>query len=78
MNKMLEKLKEINVKIIEQCSDDEEKSKQLLIQKIIDEDNCFMKMNVDVAYALLRELNIDESMLKETYLELINPVSHSK
>ena len=37
-----------------------------------------MKMNVDVAYALLRELNIDESMLKETYLELINPVSHSK
>ncbi len=78
MNKMLEKLKEINVKIIEQCSDDEEKSKQLLIQKILDEDNCFMKMNVDVAYALLRELNIDESMLKETYLELINPVSHSK
>lgn len=46
MNKMLEKLKEINVKIIEQCSDDEEKSKQLLIQKILDEDNCFMKMNV--------------------------------
>ena len=78
MNKMLEKLKEINVKIIEQCSDDEEKSKQLLIQKILDQDNCFMKMNVDVAYALLRELNIDESMLKETYLELINPVSHSK
>lgn len=78
MNKMLEKLKEINVKIIEQCSDDEEKSKQLLIQKILDEDNCFMKMNVDVAYAILRELNIDESMLKETYLELINPVSHSK
>ena len=78
MNKMLEKLKEINVKIIEQCSDDEEKSKQLLIQKILDEDNCFMKMNVEVAYALLRELNIDESMLKETYLELINPVSHSK
>ncbi len=78
MNKMLEKLKEINVKIIEQCSDDEEKSKQLLIQKILDEDNCFMKMNVDVAYALLRELNIDDSMLKETYLELINPVSHSK
>ncbi len=78
MYKMLEKLKEINVKIIEQCSDDEEKSKQLLIQKILDEDNCFMKMNVDVAYALLRELNIDESMLKETYLELINPVSHSK
>ena len=78
MNKMLEKLKEINVKIIEQCSDDEEKSKQLLIQKILDEDNCFMKMNVDVAYALLRELNIDESMLKDTYLELINPVSHSK
>ena len=78
MNKMLEKLKQINVKIIEQCSDDEEKSKQLLIQKILDEDNCFMKMNVDVAYALLRELNIDESMLKETYLELINPVSHSK
>ena len=67
MNKMLEKLKEINVKIIEQCSDDEEKSKQLLIQKILDEDNCFMKMNVDVAYALLRELNIDESIMKETY-----------
>ena len=78
MNKMLEKLKEINVKIIEQCSADEEKSKQLLNQNILDEDNCFMKMNVDVAYALLRELNIDESMLKETYLELINPVSHSK
>lgn len=78
MDKMLKNLKEINAKLIGQCSDDEKRSKQLIIQKILNEDNCFMKMNADVAYALLRELNIDEDMLRETYLELINPVSNSK
>ncbi len=69
---MLEKLIEINNSIINQTINEQEKEKHLLIKKILDDKNCFLKMNIETSYALLRELNIPEENIKSTYLDLID------
>lgn len=71
---MLDKLIEINNNIIIQNNDEEKKKKHLLIQKILNDKQCFLKMNIETAYAILRELNIPEDNLKDYYLNLINPI----
>ena len=70
---MLEKLIEINNSIINQTTNEQEKEKHLLIKKILDDKNCFLKMDIETSYALLRELNISEENIKSTYLDLIDP-----
>ncbi len=72
---MLEQLVEINNQIINQISDEEKKEKHLLIKKILDDKQCFLKMNIETSYAILRELNIPEENLKSTYLNLIDPIN---
>lgn len=69
---MLEKLIEINNYIIEQTTDEEKKEKHLLIKKILNDKQCFLKMNIETSYALLRELNIPEENLKSVYSDLIS------
>ena len=69
---MLEKLIEINNNIINQTTDEEKKKKHLLIKKILSDKQCFLKMNIETSYALLRELNIPEKEIKEKYQELID------
>ena len=69
---MLEKLIEINNSIINQTTNEQEKEKHLLIKKILDDKNCFLKMDIETSYALLRELNISEENIKSTYLDLID------
>ena len=70
---MLEKLIEINQTIIQQTTDEEKRKKHLLIKKILDDKQCFLKMNIETSYALLRELNIPEEDLRDIYSMLINP-----
>lgn len=70
---MLEKLIEINNNIINQTTNEKEKEKHLLIKKILDDKNCFLKMDIETSYALLRELNIPDKNIKNTYLNLIDP-----
>ena len=72
---MLEKLIEINNNIINQTNDDEKKRKHLLIKKMLNDKQCFLKINIETAYALLRELNIPEEDLKNVYLGLIDPIN---
>lgn len=69
---MIEKLREINDRIIDQTNNEEVKKKQLLIKKILKEDDCFLKMNIETSYALLRELMIPEEQLKDIYMKLID------
>ena len=69
---MLEKLIKINDYIISQVIDEEKKEKHLLIKKILSDKHCFLKMNIETSYAILRELNIPEEYLKSTYLNLID------
>ena len=70
---MLEKLIEVNNNIINQTNDEEKKKKHLLIKKILDDKQCFFKMDIETSYALLRELNIPEENIKNTYSKLIDP-----
>ncbi|MGN1323561.1 MAG: hypothetical protein ACI4VT_06160 [Bacilli bacterium] len=70
---MLEKLIEINNNIINQTNDEEKKKKHLLIKKILDDKQCFLKMNIETSYALLRELNVPEESIKNIYSNLIDP-----
>ena len=69
---MIEKLRKINSDIIIQTSDEQKKKKHLLIAKLLKDQQCFLKMNIETSYALLRELNIPEEEIKEKYQELID------
>ena len=73
---MLEKLIEINNIIINQTNDEKKKEKHLLIKKILDYKQCFLKMDIETSYALLRELNIPENDLKSVYSNLIDPSNY--
>ena len=69
---MLEKLKKINNLLIESYSDNEkELKKQLLIKDILEKENCFLKMSIEYAFSIFRDLNIEEKDLKTIYCELI-------
>ena len=72
---MLEELIKTNDLIISTCNDYEKKKKHLLIKKMLDDKECFLKINIETAYALLRELNISEENLKNVYLDLIDPIN---
>lgn len=70
---MIEELKNINEKYIEEYKENpKELKKYELIKKILNEKDCFSKMNIEYAYAILRDLNIPEDKIKEVYLELIS------
>lgn len=69
---MLEKLRHINDKFLEIKTDNDELKKHQLIRKILNDDKCFFKMNVEQAYAILRDLDFSEEELKEIYSELID------
>ena len=69
---MLDKLKKINEKLIKLNHDNQEiLTKQLLIQKILKEEDCFQKIDVETAFNILKDLQIPEENLKDIYLNLI-------
>lgn len=59
-------------KLIEENKDNTEKyEKYKLIKKILNKDDCFLNMNIEYAYAILRDLGVPEKKIKDVYLELI-------
>lgn len=69
---MIEKLRNINEKLIKLYENNkEEYEKQILIRKILKDETSFFKMDIEHAYAVLRDLKIDENDLKKIYCELI-------
>ncbi len=70
---MLEKLKKINNLIIDNNHDNEKiLTKHLIIKEILEDKNCFLKMDIEYAYSILRDLQIKEEDLKSVYCELID------
>lgn len=69
---MLEKLVQVNNNIINQTNDEEKKKKHILIKKILDDKQCFFKMDIETSYAILRELNVPEESIKNIYSNLID------
>lgn len=70
---MLEKLVQVNNNIINQTNDEEKKKKHILIKKILNDKQCFFKMDIETSYAILRELNVPEESIKNIYSNLIDP-----
>lgn len=69
---MIDKLKDINKQLILLNKDNKkELDKQLIIKKILEEKDCFLKMSIENAYGILRDLKIDEMDLRKVYMELI-------
>ena len=59
-------------KLIQENKDNKEKiEKYKLIKEILNKENCFLNMNIEYAYAILRDLDVPEGKLKDVYLELI-------
>lgn len=70
---MIEKLQTINNNLINQNNHNSQRQKKYqIIKQILDIPNCFLKMTIEQAYAILRDLQIPETNLKETYLILID------
>ncbi|MCX4249721.1 MAG: hypothetical protein OSJ65_08210 [Bacilli bacterium] len=70
---MIEKLRLINKDIIDTTLDSNVKDRHLIINEIMEDDNCFFKMNIEYAYAILRDLGIPEEELEYIYFKLIDP-----
>lgn len=47
--------------------------KQKAIKELLQEENCFFKMPIEVAYAILRDLQVQEADIKKIYSRLISP-----
>jgi len=70
---MIEKLIEINNRIISSGIEKEDDlKKQLLIQKLLKDKKCFFKMDIQTAFSLLTDLKIQNEDLKKVYSELID------
>ena len=69
---MIEKLKDINEKLIAVNNDNpKELKKQILIKEILDQKDCFLNISIEYAYSILRDLGIPETELKNVYSDLI-------
>ena len=72
---MLNKLRDINYKLIDYYKDNAiEYKKQLKIKNILIDDACFHNIKIEVAYSILRDLKISEEDLKSVYMQLITPL----
>ena len=69
---MIEKLREINDDILSTTEDTDVINRHVLIKSILDDDNCFFKMNIEYAYAILRDIGIPENVLRYIYMKLID------
>lgn len=70
---MLNKLREINDRLINIYKNDpQELKKQNLIKEILKNDRCFFEIDISTAYQILSDLKIKEKDLKTVYLELID------
>ena len=71
---MLEKLKQINNTKLELYNKDKEKQKiYQLIANLLEVDNLFLKIDMETAYAILRDLDFEEKELNQIYCQLIDP-----
>jgi hypothetical protein len=69
---MIEELKKITEKLICINKDNaDELRKYIIIQKILKKGDCFLNMDIEYAYSILRDLKIPDEQIRKIYLELI-------
>lgn len=76
---MIEQLRMITIKLIQEKKDNpKEVKKYELIQEILKNENCFLDMNIEISYAILRDLGFKEKDLKHVYSLLIDSSNYKK
>ena len=69
---MRQELININNKLIHLYKNNEELlEKQLLIKKILEDENCFYKLSIETSYQILEDLKIEKKDLYKIYISLI-------
>ena len=69
---IIDELRKINDKLISINKDNpDELNKQLLIKRILKEDNPFHKINIELSYSILRDLRVPEDKIKTIYMDII-------
>ena len=72
LNKLREKNIELEQKFLNQ-NDDKNVTIQRVISQLLKDEKCFLKMSIEHAYGILRELNVKPEMYEKIYLELTKP-----
>ncbi len=71
---MIDKLRRFNNELLNHYDvNSKEYELQLKIKNILVDDACFYRIKIETAYAILRDLGIQESDLKSVYKQLIKP-----
>ena len=69
---IINELRKINDKLIVlNQNNKDELNKQLLIKRILKEDNCFSKINTDISFSILKDLRVPEDKIKNIYMSII-------
>lgn len=68
---MYQKIKRIAKLKLENSKTQEEKERYYLINRILEDEDCFKKMKTETAYKLLSDLDIEEEAVKRIYCELV-------
>lgn len=68
---MLDRLRERLEEVMNSIKDQDTLEKYNLIKNILSYDNCFISMDIDTAMSILKDLNFNDEMSKEIYLELL-------
>lgn len=75
---MIEELKKINERLLlENDNNINEKEKYLIIKKILNKEKAFLKMNIEYAYGILRDLNVPEESIKNIYFQLLDEAENN-
>ena len=75
---MIEELKRINERLLlENDNNIKEKEKHLIIKKILNKEKAFLKMNIEYAYGILRDLNVPEESIKNIYFQLLDEAENN-
>lgn len=70
---MIDKLKTITEKYIElNKNNPKELKKYQLIKEILNKKDCFLNMDIEYAYSILRDLEIPENEINYIYKQLID------
>lgn len=73
---MLNKLREKNQQLLRdyhQKKDYKNETTQKIIEQLLKQDDCFLKMSIEQAFTIFRELNCKRERFEEIYLQVTKP-----
>lgn len=72
------KVEQLLVIRMEQVSSPDDKEKCDVIKELLEDDDCFFKLETKTALGMLEYLGVDKEDSIDTYFELISPENHAK